>query len=202
MIEAEAESSDDADDLDALDSSEKRNRARTQIRLQGPGVQEPQTSKEAQVSARNSSPPSNSKSYPVPRPSGKGFRIGGKARKAASPEPDLEKPPQRAIPFGADDKVFIRAPGKQSKHGFKIGGKTNVNTEAQKSPSGAQTGSPHADPPSRLQVDTEAKSSTEVLTEAVEETAEEKAERKRVELKRKNDELAKKQAHSKKKKRF
>lgn len=151
---------------------------------------------------------------------GKGFRIGGKAKKSESPAPLPEEAQEipstergeDAAPIPSRPKADSEAPTgtKTARKGFKIGGKGKAPVEnkdaglASSSPRksrnvSAAVQSPLVEPTT---VSTRAKKEATPIEDDREETAEEKAERKRRELKRKNEEAAKKQAQSKKKKRF
>ena len=153
----------------------------------------------------SSSPPAET-AKPV-RP--KGFRIGGSKSKKA-----VEETPEPSVAPPSDSGNSGSASGtKLGKKTFKIGGGRKVSSEARASSkvpirNRADENDETEMPPSRsserkvqLSVEEPARETGRAPSEQVDETAEEKAERKRLELKRKNEELAKKQAH-KKKKRF
>jgi hypothetical protein len=99
---------------------------------------------------------------------------------------------------------------KKAKRTFKIGGRgkgamggsSQVQDTAPMADRTRATQSPSVQPPSSPPVGRPAKEPTPIKEEEREETAEEKAERRRAELKRKTEEAAKKQAQSKKKRRF
>ncbi|KAF2029477.1 XLF-domain-containing protein [Setomelanomma holmii] len=193
--------SSDDDDLDAPPKSQGSQTASRKV---------------TKSSARTKSPsPSSSPPKVVAPPAKskvKGFRIGGKAKKAqadsppptevvrdATPATDNEPPlPQQ----GADVEV---TPNKV-KRTFKIGGKGRTGQAGssqvpQMTDRTRPTHSPNAQPASSPPP-MPMKEGTSVVKEEHEETPEEKAERRRAELKRKTEEAAKKQAQTKKKRRF
>lgn len=149
----------------------------------------------------------------VEKPKGKGFRMGGKAKRTETPVLPTEGAGKilnnnEEVPTRfRDDAGDAKSEPKPAKKAFKIGGKGKAPTE-----------NPSTDSP-QINEDTPAVigiSSTKLEPDAAGqkvtndtpmgeddvETAEEKAERKRRELKRKNEEATKKQAQNKKKKRF
>jgi hypothetical protein len=145
---------------------------------------------------------------------GKGFRIGGKAKKAAdeSPPPsdkikdatpDLDADEERRLP---ETNANMNATPPKIKRTFKIGGqRRNTINEASQAP--AMTDRTRATPSPSLHAPSSPctkplKAESPIVEEEHEETPEEKAARKRAELKRKTEEAAKKQAQSKKKRRF
>ncbi|KAF1936846.1 XLF-domain-containing protein [Clathrospora elynae] len=167
------------------------------------------------------SPPPKVTSSPAEKSNVKGFRIGGKAKKAtkspeplpeaavATPDPEVLPTRESMPPSSQPDTQANMTPRKVRKP-FKIGGKgKTANGDASQhgitaSPNTNRmraTQSPTAEPPLSPPPRKPVKELTPV-TEVHEETPEEKAERKRAELKRKNEEAAKKQAQAKKKKRF
>lgn len=147
---------------------------------------------------------------PADQPKKKGFRIGGKAKQiSASPVPEEEPNEEPPSPRMTANDV---ASPKKTKRAFKIGGKgkSGTNSDSQ-APEAAQsmadrtraTKSPSIQLPSSPPAGPAVKEETPVAEETMhEETAEEKAERRRAELKRKTEEAAKKQAQSKRKRRF
>jgi hypothetical protein len=150
-------------------------------------------------------------SPPTARSKSKSFRIGGTPKHQA---PASSPPPNDAFPIteSQGEAAIQTAPDvtqPPKKQRFRIGGKAKAGADgnapqtiiAASSTIGsfqpAQSPTPASSPP--LPVKEEPRSQVEQLPE---ETAEEKTERKRAELKRKMEEAAKKQALSKKKKRF
>ncbi|KAF2644464.1 XLF-domain-containing protein [Massarina eburnea CBS 473.64] len=120
--------------------------------------------------------PPKEKTPPVQKPKARGFRIGGKAKKAET----LPPAPEEALDDRKEGETAEPPAGSNAtKKSFKIGGKAKATANERS---------------------TSAVKDEDVPTRDVEETAEEKAERRRRELKRKNEELAKKQAQGKKKK--
>ncbi|KAH7406579.1 XRCC4-like factor-domain-containing protein [Phaeosphaeria sp. MPI-PUGE-AT-0046c] len=199
---ANANSSEDelTEDEDDLDAPPKSLSQRSCSLVQNPSPRAESRTPEEQ--------PTTSDVQPAGQPKKKGFRIGGKAKQVlASPVQDEqpnEEPPSSQM-MGDD----VTSP-KKPKRTFKIGGKgkggTNSGlqvleavqpmadrTRATQSPSVHFPSSPPAGPAVKEE------SPEETMHE---ETAEEKAERRRAELKRKTEEAAKKQAQSKKKRRF
>ncbi|KAF3039696.1 hypothetical protein E8E12_002648 [Didymella heteroderae] len=197
----DAESTEDDDDLDAPSQSRNQRQAHSRTKSHSP---------ESPPEPATSPPPvRRAKSKP------KGFRIGGKV-KEASPDTSQEKEPtlkesaraSRPPPSQADS---IETSPKKSRRAFKIGGKSKASQEPASSQHEATTSpttnrfrdanSPtsRSSPPPLPQ---ESQKDATPIEEVYEETPEEKAERKRAELKRRNEELARKQAHHKKKKRF
>lgn len=151
------------------------------------------------------------------KPKNKGFRIGGKAKqKSAEPVPREAAEPSPVPKYQPGDDLTSSqmvankvASPKKPKRTFKIGGKGKGGTNSgSQIPEAAQpmadrtraTKSPSLQLPSSPPVVKE--KSPNGKEPVREETAEEKAERRRAELKRKTDEAAKKQAQSKKKRRF
>jgi hypothetical protein len=106
------------------------------------------------------------------------------------------------------DSQVGASPRKPRKH-FRIGGKNKTDAESASSQNDiaantnhcrdANSPAPKLSPPSVQQQPAKEEGPRE---EVREETSEEKAGRKRAELKRRNEEIAKKQAQNKKKKRF
>ncbi|KAI4676305.1 uncharacterized protein J4E88_007219 [Alternaria novae-zelandiae] len=202
--ETEDDSTEDDEDLDAPPKSQSQSLSRT--------PQKP-TRRRTPTPEPRSAP--KAPTLPVQKPKASSFRIGGKSKrstespppspKPADVEPEPEVLPTResvppSQPSQATTPKKIRKP-------FRIGGKGKKaedgasQRDTTASPSTQRfraTQSPTADPPSSPP---RMKEMTPV-EEVHEETPEEKAERKRAELKRKNEEAAKKQAHAKKKKRF
>lgn len=201
-IDAGTEIDDDEDDdLDALPKSQSQ-------------IRKPPTQK---LSTKAKSPtPELPSSTSMPDPKAKGFKIGGKSGKV-EPPPAVTGVAETSISEESDhmptrSKTHPESVSfKPTKKGFTIGGKL-------KAAGGASTGIPmgiqsRGDLPiadkmeSFYSIEIEkqpaVEGSIEREQERREETAEEKAERKRQELKRKNEELAKKQVLNKnKKKRF
>ncbi|KAF3035265.1 hypothetical protein E8E11_002538 [Didymella keratinophila] len=195
------ESTEDDDDLDAPSQSQSQRRARPRTKSPPPEPPiEPATS-----------PPPVSRVKPKP----KGFRIGGKVRKA-SPDPPQEKEPTpeesaRVSMQPLSQVESIETSPKKPRRAFKIGGKGKASQEPASSqaeavvpPStnrfrDANSPTPRSSPPPLPQ---EMQKEETPVEKVHEETPEEKAERKRAELKRRNEELARKQAQYKKRKRF
>lgn len=174
---------------------------------------------------RSASPHAPANTKPPSKAKGGGFRIGGKAKKA-SPQssPPLQdhgsaivnttnladaRPHSPPAEGDASMKTEIKADAQKARRPFKIGGKkksTKNPSEQELEPSAAERKGDDKVLPSPKR-DTSISSRKDIKEETPpveikEETAEEKAERKRAELKRKNDEAARKQAQQKKKKRF
>lgn len=144
------------------------------------------------------------------------FRIGGKAKAMISKSPpltheDSDEPVTEDFPIkeppSSQTIADAEATPKKARRAFKIGGRGKGGTGG--SSQILDTGPPMADrtratlspsvqPPSSPPVSIPVKEETP----AAEETPEERVERRRAELKRKTEEAAKKQAQSKKKRRF
>ncbi|KAJ4331144.1 hypothetical protein N0V95_009940 [Ascochyta clinopodiicola] len=207
-LDEDESTEDDGDDLDVPSTSQSQgrlqhNRAPTQMqqRKKSPSPKMP--------SEPATSPP------PVSRPKGRGFRIGGKAKETTlntsrqedEPEPHhAEASQSSALPISQLDSQTRTSPKKPRK-AFRIGGKPKASQEPASSQLDtttttrhrhARSPTPKSSPPPMPHVEKEATPMEEVH----EETPEEKVERKRAELKRRNEELVKKQAQHKKKKRF
>ncbi|KAH7377384.1 XRCC4-like factor-domain-containing protein [Pyrenochaeta sp. MPI-SDFR-AT-0127] len=201
QVGSEEESTEDDDDLDALPKSQSRSRSRTHRTF---------ISRAKSSTPETPSPPKVT-NLPATKVIGRGFRIGGKARQAennlTSPGENPVTAPDVALPSSPVDPEATSTP-KKARRPFKIGGRGKAapsdeqlrrdidemdHTKPVKSPTADTPSSP---PPSRV-----VKEETPV-EELPEETPEHKAERKRLELKRKNEEAARKQAQQKKKKRF
>jgi hypothetical protein len=211
----EATESDDAteddDDLDAPPKSQSQT------------LEQP--TKKSPFRANSSTP----EDLPSPRPDTppaakskvKGFRIGGKVKQVAaeSPPPDpKDQEPMPSVddttpkePLSSQMIADVSSTPKKPKKTFKIGGKgkggnggsSQVHGTAPQVPDRTRdTYSPSVAPPSSPPVEKSAKEPSPIEKVEREETAEEKAERRRAELKRKTEEAAKKQAQSKKKRRF
>ncbi len=186
--------------IQAHDHSSRQTRRRTR----SPSPQKP--------SEPATSPP------PLSKPRGKSFRIGGRAKKA-TPEPPQpedntiahsEQAAQSSMPpfsqEGSQPSNSLTKPRKP----FRIGGKHKVSEDTASSQhetsasttttrlQDAQSPTLGSSPPPMPQVEKEELPVTEVHDE----TPEEKAARKRAELKRRNQDIARKQAQHKKKKRF
>ncbi|KAL1596611.1 hypothetical protein SLS60_009259 [Paraconiothyrium brasiliense] len=154
---------------------------------------------------------------PPPKPKARGFKIGGRAKKAESPpiasreETSKSIPHNESIPSRSKTDEIVAGP-KPAKKGFKIGGRsktqTAAGTEEMTASGGLRAKRDTFTVTQSSSVEPSASTTTKVekqpspVEEEREETEEEKVERKRQELKRKNEEIAKKQAQSKKKKRF
>ncbi|KAJ4368681.1 hypothetical protein N0V86_009590 [Didymella sp. IMI 355093] len=205
------ESTEDDDDLDAPSQSQSKSQSQTPGRI--PRQTRPRTK------LPSSEPPAGPATSPPPvsrvKPKPKGFRIGGKARTAM---PDLSQEKEPA--FGDQDRASMPPSSqvesvdmslKKPRRAFKIGGKNRASHEpasSQHEITASPTTSrfrdthsptPRSSPPPLPQ---QMQKEETPVQEVHEETPEEKAERKRAELKRRNQELAKKQAQNKKKKRF
>lgn len=200
-------STDDDDDLDRPIQSQSQTQKHSHIIQKSP----PQ----ARSPSPQELPTPNLETQPEATSKRKVFRIGGKTKDwIKEPSP----PVQRQENIAADKYTAASSPPqhvpteagstpKKVRRPFKIGGKgKSTNVGGQEDEDSVTTTnqkkiiqSPRAQPASlpRARV---MKDATPEKTQ--EETPEEKAERKRAELKRKNDEAAKKQAQSKKKKRF
>ncbi|KAF2996297.1 hypothetical protein E8E13_005478 [Curvularia kusanoi] len=215
-IEAEEEeSTDEDDDLDAPSQSQGRIQGPSNNRDPSPSGQRAGSLSLPAPAEPATSPP------PVSRPKAKGFRIGGRAKEETSYSPKPEEATtisheqneqtQTLIPTSSQIGTQLSASPKKPKKAFKIGGKTKSSQdtalsqrEITDSPAPEQfrdivSPTPRSSPPLMLQDVQEEPPSMEPIRE---ETSEEKAERKRTELKRRNEEIAKKQAQHKKKKRF
>lgn len=185
-----------------------------------------------QSQKRRSTPPTVPLPLPIPtvgpespqqeavKPTIKYFRIGGKAKhvpektpspteqsSAPGPDPDILPSRESVPPSELDSQANITP--RKARRQFKIGGKGKSTDEdpSQRATASPRTNqarrvlSPTAEPPSSPPISEHVKEETHVQS-IHEETPEEKAARKRAELKRKNDEAAKKQAGQRKKKRF
>ncbi|KAI4660173.1 uncharacterized protein J4E79_005978 [Alternaria viburni] len=203
--ETEDDSTEDDEDLDAPPKSQSQGLSRT--------PQKP-TRKRTPTPEPRSSPKATTPTAQKPKVSS--FRIGGKSKRATEspppsppkpadvePEPEI-RPTRESVPPSQPSQATTP---KKTRKPFRIGGKGKKAEDGASqrdmtaSPSTQRfraTQSPTAEPPSSPP---RVKEMTPV-EEVHEETPEEKAERKRAELKRKNEEAAKKQAHAKKKKRF
>jgi hypothetical protein len=201
----DSDATEDDDDLDAVPKSQSRG---SKLAVRKPP---------SQLKSHTPEPfPPRKTASPAAKPKPKGFKIGGKVKTLAleSPPPE-EKPPaiqdiDMNEPPSSQLDIETDATPRKGRRTFKIGGKgrgTNGSASQRDitdSPNAKRTRaaqSPTAEPPS----------SPPALTEPVmeetpepqhEETPEEKAERRRAELKRKTEEAAKKQALTKKKRRF
>ncbi|CAI6334427.1 unnamed protein product [Periconia digitata] len=168
----------DEEDDDDLDAPVSRSQTRKQSQSQARG-KEP--------SSPNLIPPKVEPSPPQNRDTRKPFRIGGKGSRSRTPSIAPEEV------SGANDESTIVTTAheqqtttlKAARKPFKIGGKAKAEAAI------VQDAAPVA-----------ATVEQAPQVEDREETAEEKAERKRQELKRRNEDLAKKQVQSKKKRRF
>ncbi|KAF2623072.1 XLF-domain-containing protein [Macroventuria anomochaeta] len=153
---------------------------------------------------------------PVNRSKGKGFRIGGKAkRETPETRSNEEIVPQESTRASMPPPSQVDSQGdaspKKPKKPFRIGGKSKASQEAASLQHDITASSkttrvrdvnsptPKSSPPPMPQ---EVQKEVTPVKEVHEETPEEKAERKRAELKRRNEEITKKQAQHKKKKRF
>ncbi|CAO2649862.1 Nn.00g011540.m01.CDS01 [Neocucurbitaria sp. VM-36] len=198
----DSESTEDDEDLDAPPKDQSQTRT-----LGKPRPRTKSTTPEVSPPARVSTPPAT-------KSKGKGFRIGGKARKVSADSQPLSQGNQDTPPDTEDQVKEPSSPQadsqmnwtpKKARRPFKIGGKAKDDSSPTVSASPKTTGigttrSPTAEPPSSPPPNIALKEET---PEAVhEETPEEKAERRRAELKRKNEEAAKKQSLQKKKRRF
>ncbi|KZM24919.1 uncharacterized protein EKO05_0002707 [Ascochyta rabiei] len=206
----EDESTEDDDDLDVPSRSQNQNQDQSHNRAPRQTQQHIKSPSPKAPSEPATSPP------PVSRPKGRFFRIGGKA-KEAEPKPlrqedesgprDVEATQSLVPPFSQFGSQTGTSPKKPRK-AFRIGGKSKASQEAASSQldatatttqfRSAHSPTPKSSPPPMPYIQKEATPREEMP----EETPEEKAERKRAELKRRNGELAKKQAQHKKKKRF
>lgn len=208
----EDDSTEDDGDLDAPSRSQTQSQTQAGSRAAGPARQSTKSPSTKSPSEPINSPP------PVTRPKAKGFRIGGKAKKD-SPEisqeenitarQDDEEPQHSVLPPSHGGSQVDTSPKKPRKP-FRIGGKHKASQDVASSQRNVTTSpttsrfrdahspTPKSSPPPMPQMEAEATPVEEVH----EETPEEKAERKRAELKRRNEEIAKKQAQHKKKKRF
>lgn len=206
VAEDEASTEDD-EDLDAPSGSQ--NQSQTLSRVVRQSQQHTESPAQKPPSEPATSPPS------VSRSKAKGFRIGGKAKRASSEtSPENETTPvepARATMSPPLQTDSVDASPKKPRRAFKIGGKRTMSQELGPSQQqvtisssphhgrNAQSPTPQSSPPPMPQ---EIQKEETPVEEVHEETPEEKAERKRAELKRKNEELAKKQAQHKRKKRF
>ena len=164
--------------------------------------------------SRKHSPPPKATNSPAAKTKADTFRDGSKSKTA------IESPPSLPMTTGTDvhpdDLLLTResAPSssppiqaittpKKTRKPFRIGGKGKViDQEATRSTFRVgKTQSPAVEPPSSPPLPKTMRPTT-LIKDIIEETPEEKAERKRTELKRKNEEAAKKLAQAKKKKRF
>jgi hypothetical protein len=205
------EESTDEDDLDAVPKGQSQNKDRNQ----------PHSRLHTRAVTPQASYPLNPiSSPPTARPKGRAFRIGGNTKRqtpASSPPPNDaisvpdtqgEAASQTIMPVSS--QAAPDANKQPKKQRFKIGGKAKAGADdgALQSTIAASSTTTHFQPaespalassPPPLPVKEEPQSQAEQLPE---ETPEERAERKRAELKRRMEEAAKKQAQSKKKKRF
>lgn len=161
-----------------------------------------------------SSPQKISVDSPPMRSKAKGFKIGGRAKKAVSPTTSSQQDsflPTSGSAVGIPTREKNRdddGGAKSVRKGFRIGGRSKTpaagEVQGSQKPTAQQDLSePTQNPTTNAPKSTDKNLDTQALpSQAKEETEEEKVERKRRELKRKNEELAKKQAQSKKKKRF
>ena len=205
--ENSAESTEDEEDLDSLSRSQDQGHKQT---TSLPPPRPKSVAPEMPSQSKADLMPSN-------KARGQGFRIGGKANKAAEKTPT---PPPRSLSNvesspGKDitppsSQVDSQASPRKARRPFRIGGKArqgNVEdgqravTLSPKRSRPTATHSPTAEPASSPPP-VHAVTVATPLQETHEETPEEKAERKRAELKRKTEEAARKQAQHKKKKRF
>jgi hypothetical protein len=205
--ENSVESTEDEEDLDSLSRSQSQGYKQT-TRLPPP-----------RPKSLTPEMPSQSKADLMPsnKARGRGFRIGGKANKAAEKTPtppprspsNVESSPGKEI-MPPSSQVDSQASPRKSRRPFRIGGKARQGnaeegqravTPSPKRSRTTATQSPTAEPPSSPPP-VHAVTVATPLEETHEETPEEKAERKRAELKRKTEEAARKQAQHKKKKRF
>ncbi|KAI4952364.1 hypothetical protein J4E91_002833 [Alternaria rosae] len=203
--ETEDDSTEDDEDLDAPPKSQNQVPGRTPQKA---------SLKRTPTPEQHSSP--NVLTPSVQKPKVSSFRIGGKSKRAtespppspkpadAEPEPEI-LPTRESVPASQPNQA---ATPKKTRKPFRIGGKGKKaeddasQRDVTASPSTQRfraTHSPTAEPPSSPPKIMKEMTPVE---EVHEETPEEKAERKRAELKRKNEEAAKKQAQAKKKKRF
>ncbi|KAJ4982588.1 hypothetical protein SVAN01_11916 [Stagonosporopsis vannaccii] len=208
------DSTDDDDDLDGPSRSQSQSQSHPHDRTKRQGLHP----------TRSPSPPTSAEPATSPppvssRPKGKVFRIGGRAKKNHPPNSqpeenasvsdeglgrDLIAPPKQV-------NTQVDTSPKRSRKPFKIGGKNKASQE-DVSLQGEHTLSPkpsrfrevHSPTPNSSPPPLPQDPQKEVVPveERLEETPEEKAERKRAELKRRNEEIAKRQAQSRKKKRF
>jgi hypothetical protein len=206
---SDTDATEEDDDLDAPPKSQSQKSSQP--------IRKP--SFRAESSSPEKLPPPKADISPAAKPKPKGFRIGGRAKKASEESPPSHSKVQDVLPDTRgspaqepplpQDTADDPAP-KKARRNFKIGGKGKETagggegslepvpsmadrTRAIHSPSVQ----PPSSPPARYDKD-----ETPVVEEKHEETPEEKAERRRAELKRKTEEAAKKQAQSKKKRRF
>jgi hypothetical protein len=205
--DASDDDSTEDEDLDAPPKSQSQSSSRAS-RKPPPPARSP--------TPQTSPPPKRDIPMMKPKP---GFRIGGKAK-----TPVVEPPPEensRASPDVADLPAKeplssqldteVDATLKKPKRTFRIGGKgkaangEGTQRDVTMSPKTARTRAtqsparePPSSPPAPLRM---VKEETPVDPEP-DETPEEKAERRRAELKRKAEEVAKKQGQTKKKRRF
>ncbi|KAJ8106412.1 hypothetical protein OPT61_g9555 [Boeremia exigua] len=212
-LDGGTEDDDSTEDDDGLDAPAKtqsedhdRTKRETQQRVRSPSPLTP-----AELAT---SPP------PVDKPKGKGFRIGGKAKKAAAETPKASQPDEdmntplyetnrASLPPPSQADSTIDVSPKKPRKPFRIGGKGRASQEVASSQrerttsptrlGNAGSPTPKSSPPPMPQ---EPRKESAPMEAVHEETSEEKAERKRAELKRRNEEIAKKQAQQKKKKRF
>ncbi|KAF2844630.1 XLF-domain-containing protein [Plenodomus tracheiphilus IPT5] len=202
-------STEDEEDLDAPSQSQSRNQKGTDsaIRITSPSLAPTMEEDSSREKTR--------------QPKSTGFRIGGKGKKVPekSPSPSEEQsalnanvnvlPSRDSLPPSSQLDSQANTTPRKARRQFKIGGKGKSNDgdpsqHATASPRANRTRtmlSPTAEPPSSPPPQGIVRDEMPV-PEIHEETPEEKAVRKRAELKRKNDEAAKKHARQKKKKRF
>jgi hypothetical protein len=203
-VDSDASATEDDDDLDAPPKTQSQ---RSSQPVQKPLLEERSPTSKERLSSR-------SDTLPTVKPNERGFRIGGKAKKNVAEAPSLPNEDLDAT-LQADELPINRLPSpqmtaevtpKKAKRTFKIGGKGKSSSGgASQNPDVVppmtdrtrETQSPIAHPPS-----SPTSKSVKEETPIEEETPEEKAERKRAELKRKTEEAARKQAQSKKKRRF
>ncbi|KAF9690714.1 hypothetical protein EKO04_011535 [Ascochyta lentis] len=207
----EDESTEDDDDLDAPSRSQSHSQSQSHSHTPRQTRQRTKSPSPIAPSEPATSPP------PAIRPKARGFRIGGKAKETTSEPPRQENEPapqnkeatQSSAPTLSQVDSQTDTSPKKPRKAFRIGGKpkasqeaaaTQLDTAAPPTSRFRSAGSPtpKSSPPPMPDVGIEAAS----IEEVHEETPEEKAERKRHELKRRNEEIARKQAQHKKKKRF
>jgi hypothetical protein len=201
----DSDATEDDDDLDAVPKSQSQS---SKLAVRKPPSHTKPHAPEPSPLPKTASPTAKSK----PR----GFKIGGKPKTPAFESPPPEGKPQATQdidmkePPSSQLDVETDATPKKGRRTFKIGGKgRGANGSASQrdltdSPNTKRTRdaqSPTAEPPSSPPAPTEPVKK-ETPEPEHQETPEEKAERRRSELKRKTDEAARKQALTKKKRRF
>lgn len=217
MRDGSAEDEDSTADDDDLDAPSK-SQSQSQIQASRGTRQQPRRTRSP--TPHSPAEPATSPPQIISKPRGKGFRIGGKAKKETPPTSQPEEIAHAPEPASGRDSMpppvevdeSINASPRKPRKPFRIGGKSKPSQEAtssQREPTvsprasrfrdaGSPTPKSSSPPPMPQEVKEDA-APAEVVHE---ETPEEKAERKRAELKRRNEEIAKKQAQHKKKKRF